>query len=133
MAPGRFSLRTYQIAASKPQSSALRTAPKRHSSEPCRCCWGPLCVWMIARRTIPKPSAFVVDNTFRFRSIRRLYETQNFSLSSPRGPGVSEASANLVYACDQWEIDLVPPCRPERLRKTFSPGKPPICATETAA
>src|SRR5258708_35842542 len=45
------------------------------------------------------------DNTLRFRSIRRLYERQT-SACLIREAGVSEASANLVYACDQWEIDL---------------------------
>jgi predicted ATPase/DNA-binding winged helix-turn-helix (wHTH) protein len=33
------------------------------------------------------------------------YERQNFGQYGSRG-GVSEASANLVYVCEQWEIDL---------------------------
>ena len=45
------------------------------------------------------------DNTLRFRSSRRLYERQT-SACLIREAGVSEASANLVYACEQWEIDL---------------------------
>ena len=44
------------------------------------------------------------DYTLRFHSIRRLYERKNSSLI--REAGVSEARENLVYACDQWEIDL---------------------------
>src|ERR1700719_4579366 len=46
-----------------------------------------------------------LDNTLRFRSTRRLYERQT-SACLIREAGVSEASANLVYACEQWEIDL---------------------------
>src|SRR5260370_7425776 len=59
-----------------------------------RCSW---CMVTVDGRTF--------DNTLRFRSSRRLYERQT-SACLIREAGVSEASANLVYACDQWEIDL---------------------------
>src|SRR5258708_33966170 len=45
------------------------------------------------------------DNALRSNGIRRAYEGQNFS-RSVREAEVSDPSPNLVYACDQWEIDL---------------------------
>src|SRR5260370_27913416 len=67
--------------------------------------WGSDRDWRRCSRCMVTVDGLTFDNTLRFRSSRRLYERQT-SACLIREAGVSEASANLVYACDQWEIDL---------------------------
>src|ERR1700674_5586658 len=78
-----------------------KTTPVVHAYQS----WGSDRDWRRCSRCMVTVDGRTFDNTLRVRSSRRLYYRQT-SACLIREAGVSEARANLVYACDQWEIDL---------------------------